>query len=157
MSELAGVHRSLAALGSSSGILAHRFVYVSKGSRMNQQQRRAARATFLAELQAGRPWREATAVAGLALSRTSVYRLRKRAAHSPESALSDGRHGHVHKLHPPIRDWIVATCHADPHLPSHRLQAAIDATFSVTISIRYLNQVRAALGVRFVRPKKTTS
>src|SRR5688500_14835612 len=117
---------------------------------MDRQQRRTARAMVLADLNAGRPWQEATARAGLALSRTSVYRLRKRAAVDPEAALADGRHGHVHKLDPPIRDWIVATCQADPQLPSHRLQTMLEATFSVTISIRYLNQVRATLGVRSV-------
>ncbi|HEY3231253.1 MAG TPA: hypothetical protein VGJ87_18640 [Roseiflexaceae bacterium] len=84
---------------------------------MNHQQRRTARATFLTELQAWRLWREAGAVAGL--------------------ALSDGRH--VHKLHPPIRDRIVATCQVDRQLPSRQLQAMLEATFAVTISIRYLN------------------
>jgi hypothetical protein len=122
---------------------------------MASSQRRAARAALLAELEAGRPWRQATAAVGLSVCRTTVYRLRKRAALDPETAISDGRHGHTHKLLPPIQEWIVAQCQADPHLPSYQLQATIIAQFGVRLSVCYLNRVRAALGLRSVRPKKT--
>ncbi len=46
----------------------------------------------------------------------------------------------------------MAYCHDQPHTPSHVLQTALREQFDVLVSVGYLNQVRAALGIRYTRP-----
>jgi hypothetical protein len=53
-----------------------------------------------------------------------------------------------------VRQWLVAYCQEHPHTPSHALQITLREQFDVLISVGYLNQIRAALGVGYVRPTK---
>jgi len=119
---------------------------------------RAAKARLVDAMDRGVGWEDATAEAGLLLSRATAYRLWLRACCEGQAAFEDGRHGHPAKTCTPIRTWLVAYCQAAPHTPSHELQILVQQHFGITISVRQLNRVRAALGVGWVRPpapKKT--
>jgi transposase len=114
---------------------------------------RAAKAALIAYMDEGYPWQEAAAKAGVVVSRATAYRLWR----DGPSAVDDGRHGHPSKLRDPIRHWLVEVCTAAPATPSHTLQTTIQEQFGITVSVRQINRVRAALGVRAVRstpPKK---
>jgi transposase len=105
----------------------------------------------------GYPWQEAAAKAGVVVSRATAYRLWLRAWREGPSCLDDGRHGHPSKLRDPIRHWLVEACTAAPTTASPVLQTAIRDRFGITVSVRQINRVRAALGLRAVRaapPKK---
>ncbi len=121
---------------------------------MDREQHRAAKAALVAAMNQGQDWHAAAAAAGLSTSRTAAYRLRRRVQLEGDAALEDGRHGHAYKLHAPARHWLVATCQAAPHTPSHVLQTALHAQFDVCLSIGYLNQLRATLDIRYVRPHR---
>jgi transposase len=108
---------------------------------------------LIAYMDEGYPWQEAAAKAGVVVSRATAYRLWR----DGPSAVDDGRHGHPSKLRDPIRHWLVEVCTAAPATPSHTLQTTIQEQFGITVSVRQINRVRAALGVRAVRstpPKK---
>jgi len=122
---------------------------------MNRSPRRAARATCVALMQAGRSWQDAVTASGLPIGRSAAYALLQRVRQDGDAALEERRCGHAHKFQPQLQDWIVATCQADPHIPSHRLQARIATQFGLTVSISHLNAMRATRGVQYVRPKKT--
>jgi transposase len=124
---------------------------------MNSDERRAARATCVALMQAGHPWQEAVATASLPLRRSGVYALLQRVKTQGEVALTERRRGQFHTFTPQLRTWIQDICQADPHIPSHRLQQQIVVQFGITVSISHLNAVRASLDVRYLRPKKTAS
>ena len=114
---------------------------------------RAAKAALIAYMDEGYPWQEAAAKAGVVVSRATAYRLWR----DGPSAVDDGRHGHPSKLRDPIHHWLVEVCTAAPATPSHTLQTTIQEQFGITVSVRQINRVRAALGVRAVRstpPKK---
>ncbi len=113
---------------------------------------RAAKATLVAYMDEGYSWQEAAANAGVVVSRATAYRLWLRAWRDGPSALDDGRHGHPSKLRDPIRHWLVEVCTAAPATPSQALQTTIQAQFGVIVSVRQINRVRVALGVRTVRP-----
>ena len=51
-----------------------------------------------------------------------------------------------------MRQWLTVYCQDHPHTPSRILQTALREQFDVLISVGYLNQVRAALGVRYLPP-----
>jgi len=114
---------------------------------------RAARARLVEEMDDGASLEEAVATAGLLVSRATAYRIWLRAWREGPSAFEDERHGHPAKLHAPIQTWLVAYCQAAPHTPSHELQPLIQHHFGITLGVRHLNRVRAALGVRTVRPR----
>jgi transposase len=114
---------------------------------------RAARARLVEEIDHGASWEEAVATAGLLVSRATAYRIWLRAWREGPSAFEDQRHGQRTKLHAPIQTWLVAYCQAAPHTPSHELQPLVQHHFGITLSVRHLNRVRAALGVRWIRPR----
>ena len=114
---------------------------------------RAAKAAMIAYMDEGYPWQEAAAKAGVVVSRATAYRLWLRAWRDGPSVLDDGRHGHPSKLRDPIRHWLVEVCTAAPTTPSPALQTTIQAQFGIAVSVRQINRVRAALGVRAVRPR----
>ncbi|HTD18855.1 MAG TPA: helix-turn-helix domain-containing protein [Ktedonobacteraceae bacterium] len=118
------------------------------------EQSRQAKAQVVALMNQGTSWQEAIAVAGLSMSRATAYRLQRRVNELGETALDDGRHGSVYKLREPIRQWLVTTCHQAPQTPSHVLQSRLREEFEVQVSVGYLNQVRAQLGIRTLRPKQ---
>jgi transposase len=119
---------------------------------------RAAKAAMVASMDRGVPWQEAADLAGVVVSRATASRLWLRSWREGPSFLDDGRHGHPSKLHEPIRQWLLATCSQTPALTGPALQAAIGERFGITVSVRQLNRVRAALGVPAMRrpaPKKS--
>ena len=119
---------------------------------------RTAKERLVEAMDQGLPWEEAAASAGLLISRATAYRIWLRACCEGPAAFDDQRHGHPSKTCPPIRDWLLAHCQAAPHTPSHQLKPLIQQLFDLTISVRQLNRVRAALGISWVRPpspKKT--
>ena len=118
---------------------------------------RAAKAAMIASMDQGYPWHAAATKAGVVVSRATAYRLWLRAWREGPTCLDDARHGHPSKLRDPIRQWLVETCTAAPTTSSPALQTAIHDRFGLTVSVRQINRVRAALGVRAVRatsPKK---
>ena len=117
--------------------------------------RRAAKSRLVAGMNAGLSWREAAAAAGITTSEATAHRLRRRVRHEGDQALVDGRHGVAYKLPRAVRQWLIAFCQKHPHMPSHELQTMLREHFDILISVGYLNQVRAALGVRSVRPTAT--
>ncbi len=114
---------------------------------------RAAKAAMIDYMDQGYRWDEAAQMTGVVVSRATAYRLWLRAWREGPSALDDGRHGHPSKLADPVRQWLLDTCTKAPTTPSHALQTAIADHFGITVSVRQINRVRAALGVRAVRPK----
>ena len=117
--------------------------------------RRVAKGRLVAGMDAGLSWREAAAAVGITTSEATAHRLRRRVRLEGDRALSDNRHGVAYKLPSAVRQWLVPYCQAHPHTPSHALQTVIRTQFDVLISVGYLNQVRAALGVRYLRPPPT--
>lgn len=112
---------------------------------------------MVALVQAGHPWQEAAAIAGLHIGRSAAYQLLKKVRKRGEAALQDGRHGHPAKLREPVRKWLETTCHEAPQTPSREVQAALQECFGILISIGHLNRIRAELGIgsRTVRGKET--
>lgn len=119
---------------------------------LTREQRRTAKAQLVATMNQGRSWQEAVASLGLSFSRATAYRLHRRVQLEGETALDDQRHGHVYKVREPIRQWLVSYCQQAPHTPSPLLQQILREKFNVNLSIGYLNEVRAELGVRYIRP-----
>jgi transposase len=111
-----------------------------------------AKGRLVAGMDAGLSWREAAAAAGITTSEATAHRLRRRVRLEGLCALSDDRHGAAYKLPQGVRQWLVDYCQTHPHTPSHLLQTVLREQFDVLISVGYLNQVRAVLGVRYVRP-----
>jgi transposase len=114
---------------------------------------RAAKAAMIAYMDQGYRWNEAAQLAGVVVSRATAYRLWLRSWREGPSCLDDARHGHPAKLRAPIRDWLVKVCTAAPATPSPALQTTMQEQFGITVSVRQINRVRAALGVRAVRPR----
>ena len=114
---------------------------------------RAAKAAMIGYLDQGVPWQEAADRAGVVVSRATVYRLWLRSWREGPSVLDDGRHGHPSKLRAPVRHWLLDVCTAAPATPSHALQTTIAERFGISVNVRQINRVRAALGVRAVRPR----
>jgi len=115
---------------------------------MEREERRAAKARFIANLHQGQPWQEAAVGAGLQTSERSAYRLRRRVRLEGEgAALGDERHGHPAKLREPIRSWLVAYCRGAPGCTGHAVQAALAEQFQLTVSVSQINRVRAVCGV----------
>lgn len=121
---------------------------------MTREQRHTAKARLVAMMNQGQSWQEAAVFVGLSISRATAYRLQQRVRLEGERALDDQRHGHVFKVQEPVRQWLVTYCQQAPHTPSHLLQGLLRDQFHVNLSIGYLNQVRAQLGVRYARPRE---
>jgi transposase len=119
-----------------------------------REQRRTAKAQLVAAMNQGQSWQKAVASVDLPISRATAYRWQRRLHLEGETALDDQRHGHVYKLREPLRRWLVTYCQQAPHTPSHQLQKVLRDQFNVDLSIGYLNEVRAACGVRYVRPRQ---
>jgi transposase len=117
--------------------------------------RRTAKSRLVAGMNAGLSWREAAALAGITTSEATAHRLRRRVRHEGDAALDDHRHGYSYKLPPAVRQWLLTYCREHPHTPSHALQTVLREQFDLLISVGYLNQVRAALGLRYLRPTAT--
>jgi transposase len=125
---------------------------------MQENQRRAAKGQLIALMQAGHPWHEAAAMAGVQIGRSAAYQLLRNVRLRGDAALQDGRHGHPAKLRPPVREFLEITCRQAPDTPSHVLQAALQEQFDILVSIGHLNRVRAELGLssRMVHREKNS-
>jgi transposase len=121
-------------------------------TQLDREARRVAKAQLVAGMDAGLSWREAATAAGITTSEATAFRLRRRMRQLGEAALDDHRHGYPYKLPPAVRQWLIAYCQTHPHTPSHAVQTALREQFDVLISVGYLNQVRAALGIRYLHP-----
>ena len=126
---------------------------------MQEEQRRVAKGQLTALMQAGHPWHEAAAMAGVHIGRSAAYQLLHNVRMRGDAALQDGRHGHPAKLCPPVREFLENTCREVPSTPSHVMQAALQERFGILVSIGHLNRVRAELGIgsRTVHRKKNSS
>lgn len=111
---------------------------------MDDAQRRDAKRRLVAGMVRGRPWADAVAEAVIRASRSSAYRWVRAVRAHGETALADGRHGHASKLRPPVRHWLVEYCRGSPHIASRMVQTALGERFGVTVSVRHINDVRAA-------------
>ena len=123
-------------------------------TQLPREARRAAKERLVARMTAGLSWREAAAAAGVTTSEATAHRLRRRVRLEGEHALDDHRQGLAYKLPPPVRQWLLAYCQQHPQTTSQELQTLLREHYDVLVSVGYLNQVRAALGVRCQRPPK---
>ena len=119
--------------------------------KLPREARRAAKARLVAGMEAGLSWREAAAAADITVTEDTAHRLRRRVRQEGDVALEDHRHGVAYKLPPPVREWLVSYCQQHPHTTSRLLQGVLREQCDVLVSIGYLNQVRAALGVSYQR------
>lgn len=69
---------------------------------MQEEQRRVAKGQLIALMQAGHPWHEAAAMAGVQIGRSAAYQLLRNVRLRGNAALQDGRHGHPAKLRPKV-------------------------------------------------------
>ena len=114
---------------------------------MDDAQRRAAKARLVESMLHGQAWEDAVIASGLDLRRSAAYRLTQRVCVYGDRALDDHRHGHVSKMHEPVRQWLEAYCRGAPGTPSRLAQAALRDRFGLTVSITHLNRIRAGLGI----------
>jgi transposase len=114
---------------------------------MDDEQRRKAKKQVIDLMQAGHSWQEATTLAEVQISRSTAYRWFHQFRTQGEAAFYDGRHGHIAKMHQPIRAWLEGRCHEEPSLTSSSLQKELNAHFGVLVSITHLNRIRAAHGL----------
>jgi transposase len=120
---------------------------MSEERTMEAQQRRAAKEQMIALMQIGRRWQEASAQAGIQVSRSTAYRWLRQVRSHGKAAFLNGRHGHPAKLRTDERAWLKTYCHTSPATPSRVVQTAFQERFGIQISLGYLNQVRANLGL----------
>lgn len=114
---------------------------------MGDEQCHTAKVQMMALMQAGHSWPEAASRAGIHPSRSTAYRWFQHFRAHGEAALQDGRHGHVHKVHASVLQWLQATCHATPHVSGAHLQHELYEHLGVQVSITHLNRLRAAHGL----------
>ncbi len=104
---------------------------------------------------AGHHWQEATEQVGITISESTAYRWVRCWRQDGRAGLSDGRHGHAHKMTAGVRAWLKEYCDHARHTPSRKIRELIKKQFGVEISRGHINRVRAELGVS--RPKKSRS
>ncbi len=114
---------------------------------MDNEERRRRKARLVAGMLEGKRWDEAASAVGMKTSQTAAYRLLRVVRAEGESALGERRHGHPHKVTPPVREWLIERCRGTPNLPGRVLRNEIEERFGVGISITHINRVRAELGV----------
>ena len=90
---------------------------------------------------AGLPLDVARQRANAPISRATAFRT------AGDAVFQEQRHGHAWLVTPPIQDWIVTSCQAHPHTPSHALNVLLETELACTVSHpegpRRLNAVRA--------------
>jgi transposase len=89
---------------------------------MEKEQYRAAKIRLVAQMQAGRPWQVAAAVAGVQTSQSTAYRLLQAVRKQGETAFQDGRHGHPGKLRGAVRAFLEERCRQAPSTASSVIQ-----------------------------------
>jgi transposase len=111
------------------------------------EEQRAAKQQALAAFEQGCSVQHLLHTTSLPLHRATLYRLYQHFQADPETALSDGRHGHPSKLRGEVYAWLQESCQVDPGCSSRTVQTALYERFGVWVSIAHLNRVRATLGV----------
>ncbi len=114
---------------------------------MTSEEQHAAKQQVLAAFEHGCSVQNLLRTTSVPLHRATLYRLRQRFQTDPETALSDGRHGHPSKLRGDVRAWLEGYCQAAPGCSSRAVQTALYERFAVRVSIAHLNRVRATLGL----------
>src|SRR5881396_3426099 len=116
---------------------------------MKDRPDRAARLQLIESMFAGQSWRAAAAQSQLKISRSTAYRLLQLARDEEKAAKAflDDRHGHPYKLTEPVQAWLVEVCTRDPQIPSSRIQAELQTSFGIAVSVGHINHVRAQHGV----------
>ncbi len=114
---------------------------------MEKEAQQAAKGQMIALIQAGHPWQEAAAMAGVRIGRSAAYQLLRNGRLRGEAAWQDARHGHPAKLREPVRTFLETSCREAQETPSREVQAALHERFGVLVSVGHLNRVRADLGV----------
>jgi transposase len=114
---------------------------------MTSDEQRTAKQQVLAAFEHGCSVQTLLSTTSVPLHRATLYRLRQRFQTDPETALSDGRHGHPSKLRGDVRAWLEGYCQAAPGCTSRTIQTALYERFAVRVSIAHLNRVRASLGL----------
>jgi transposase len=116
---------------------------------MKDHPERKGRLQLLEAMFAGHSWQSAVALSQLHISRSTANRLRQlaRSEDKAELAFLDDRHGHPYKLIEPARTWLAEFCTTHPQLASSRVQAELQTTCGVTVSVSQINRVRAKLGI----------
>ena len=114
---------------------------------MPSEEQRAAKQQALAAFEQGCSVQHLLNTTPVPLHRATLYRLRQRFQTNPETALSDGRHGHPSKLRSEVCAWLQEYCQAAPGCSSRTVQRALYERFAVQVSIAHLNRVRANLGL----------
>src|SRR5260370_40635118 len=126
---------------------------MSEESTMEAEQRRAAKEQMIALMQAGHGWQEASAQAGIQVSRSTAYRLLRQGRTRGKVAFQDGRHGHPAKLRTNERVWLENYCHTSTGTPTRVVQAAFQERFGIQVSLAQPNPGRARLGPVTSNPK----
>ena len=114
---------------------------------MTSAEQRTAKQQVLAAFEHGCSVQTLLSTTSVPLHRATLYRLRQRFQTDPETALSDGRHGHRSLLRGDVRAWLEGYCQAAPGCSSRTIQTALYERFAVRVSIAHLNRVRASLGL----------
>jgi len=114
---------------------------------MNTDEQQTAKRQVLAAFERGCSVQTLLRTGAIPLHRATVYRLHRRFETAPETALSDGRHGHASKLRGDERAWLQEYCQTTPDCRSQTVQTALYERFAIRVSIAHLNRVRASLGL----------
>ena len=114
---------------------------------MTSEEQRVVKQQILAAFEHGCSVPDLLSTTAVPLHRATVYRLHQRFQTDPETALSDGRHGHPSKIRGDVRAWLEAYCQATPDCTSRTVQTALSERFALWVSIAHLNRVRATLGL----------
>jgi transposase len=114
---------------------------------MTSEEQRVVKQQILAAFEHGCSVPDLLSTTAVPLHRATVYRLHQRFQTDPETALSDGRHGHPSKIRGDVRAWLEAYCQATPGCTSRTVQTALSERFALWVSIAHLNRVRASLGL----------
>ena len=119
----------------------------------SKEARRQARREMVRLMLDGLSWREASEQAGIPFTRSGAQKIVRRVRKDGESALDDRRHGHPSKIRGEMRDWLERYCHENLLRPSHEVQAELEKSFGLQVSVSQVNRVRKALGLS--RPQKS--
>jgi len=115
---------------------------------------------LLLRVAAGEPLKEVNAELGFDLTDMMLahQQAKYEAGGHTWEALIDGRHGHAHKAHSALREWLYARKEADDSLRAPQLVKEIQEKFSVTLTDGHVNYLlqRRALTAPPGRPFKKT-
>ncbi len=114
---------------------------------MTSNEQREAKQQALTAFERGCTVPTLLSTSSVPLHRATLYRLRQRFQTDPQTALSDGRHGHPGKLKGEVCVWLQEYCQAAPGCSSRTVQIALYERFAVHVSIAHLNRVRATWGL----------